>query len=141
MKSIIKKLTRISWASFASQNILLTKNFSFCSNHKIILNKWLSHLKFYARLLVKSSEVEWHFTMVTMKEKRSIVGNRQPVQIDGYSQSFVATVKILSSFAESQTLFKWWFCFCFCFCRGFSTCGRILDLFTACKINLKKCLG
>lgn len=64
---------------------------------------------------MKSSKVEWHFTMVTMKEKRSIVGNRQPVQIDGYSQSFVATVKILSSFSESQTLFNGGFASVFVF--------------------------
>lgn len=49
-------------------------------------------MKFSARFLPKSSEVEWHFTMVTIKKNRSIVRNTQPVQIDGYAQSFVATL-------------------------------------------------
>lgn len=57
-----------------------------------MLNKWFSHIKFSARFLLKSSKAEWHFTMVTIKTNRSIVRNTRPVQIDGYSQSFVTTL-------------------------------------------------
>lgn len=53
--------------------------FYFCSNHKVMLNKWFSHIKSSARFLLESSKVEWYFTMVTIKMNRSIV------QIDGYA--------------------------------------------------------
>lgn len=70
---------------------------------------------------MKSSKVEWHFTMVTMKEKRSIVRNTQPVQIDGYSQSFVATVKFRVPFQKVRPCLNagfasvFWFCCLFFF--------------------------